>query len=127
DDDHALHHAHLVRRQTDPVVGLHGLAHVGDQRPQRLVGRGDIAGLLAKHRVAVDPHRADAHPLASLMTWTIALLANSTLMSSPILSTALASSMPTTVPKMPPEVSTRSPFLTAASIFSVCFFCCCCG
>src|SRR5439155_6348457 len=125
---HPFQNTHLRGREPHAVVGPHGVAEVGDQAAQRLAEDGHFGRALLQHRVAVDPHREDRHYFASVAsTWTIALFENSTFTSSAILSTAFTSSTPITVPKIPPEVSTRSPFFSSFSIASSFFFCCCCG
>jgi len=100
-DEHALRHAHLVRGQPDALVGLHGLEQVGHQRVQRVVELADLARLQAQHRIAVDADGSQRHRyFPSVSTWVMALLANSTLVSSEMRSTARSASMLTTVANM---------------------------
>src|SRR5207249_4801891 len=122
-DQRAQEDPDLVRRQAHAAVGSHRVPEVRHQVPQRGVEIDHLDGLLAQHRIPVDPDRTYRHYLPSpVSTWTIDPFENSTLVPSAMLSTALESSSPTTVPKMPPWVSTRSPFLSSLSILSSCFW-----
>src|SRR4029079_19370941 len=127
DHEDALEHADLVRGETDAVVGLHRLAHVGREVGERRVELGDLLRAGLQHGIPVVADASQAHFTSPASTWVMEPFTNSTFTSPAIFRTALASSTPTTVPMMPPVVTTRSPFFSSFSIWSVFFFCCCCG
>src|SRR5690606_23210549 len=122
--DDAVANTDLRRGEADAILGVHRLEHVVDERTQLRRHLLDRAHLLAQHTIAQQPylphhlHVVSAEPPVT----TRAILARTMTrrVFSAVLSVTRSSARCTTVPMMPPSVTTSSPFLTA-EIISWCF------
>src|SRR6185312_15081805 len=66
DDEQPAADIDLRRREPDAGCGIHGLEHVVDQAPERLVECGDGEGALAQARVGVFEYRKKSHRVTTL-------------------------------------------------------------
>jgi hypothetical protein len=59
---------HLGRRETHAVPGLHGVPHVPEKRPERVVELRDLLRGSAQRRIRIDAHRKYRHTVPSCLT-----------------------------------------------------------